>query len=147
MTALKSTKLAEEHNFNIHDKEGFDPCQSDRNSCPNNTPLFAYQLITTGDVHKIIKSLPSNKAPCCDKVNAKILKDSSPVIAPIITSLINNSLTLSTFPLPWKKADLSYKFFRLQQIILLFDGMELDYLHGRFQYRAKTNQRDTRQNI
>ena len=46
------------------------------------------------------KSLPSNKAPGCDKVNSKILKDSSPVIAPIITSLINNSFTLSTFPLP-----------------------------------------------
>ena len=56
-------------------------------------------------MHKIIKSLPSNKAPGCDKVNAKILKDSSPVIAPIITSLIN-SFTLSTFPLPWKKAEI-----------------------------------------
>ena len=100
MTALKATKLAEEHNFNIHDTEGFDPCESDRNSCPNNTPLFAFQPITTGDVHKIIKSLPSNKASCCDKVNAKILKDSSPVIAPIITSLINNSFFfLSTFNL------------------------------------------------
>ena len=28
MTALKSTKLAEEHNFNIYDTEGFDPCES-----------------------------------------------------------------------------------------------------------------------
>ena len=106
MTALKATKFAEEHNFNIHGTEGFDPCESDRNSCPNNTPLFAFQPITTGDVHKIIKSLPSNKAPGCDKVNAKILKDSSPVIAPIITSLIYNSFTLSTFPLPWKKAEI-----------------------------------------
>ena len=79
----------EEHNFDIHDTEGFDLYESDRNSCPNTTPLFAFQPITTGDVHKIIKSLPSNKAPGCDKVNAKILKDSSPVIAPIITSLIN----------------------------------------------------------
>ena len=87
MTALKATKLAEEHNFHIHYTEGFDPCESDRNSCPNN----AFQPITTSDVHKNIKSLPSNKAPCCDKVNAKSLKDSSPVIAPIITSLINNS--------------------------------------------------------
>ena len=66
--------------------QGFDPCESDCNSCPNTTPLFAFQPITTGDVHKIIK-----KAPGYDKVNAKILKDSSPVIAPIITSLINNS--------------------------------------------------------
>ena len=106
MTALKATKLAEEHNFNIHDTEGFDPCESDRNSCPNNTPLFAFQPITTGDVHKIMKGLPSNKAPGCEKVTAKILKDSSPVIVPIITSLINNSFTLSTFPLPWKKAEI-----------------------------------------
>ena len=53
MTALKATKLSEEHNFNIHYTEGFDPCESDRNSCPNNTPLFAFQPITTGDVHKL----------------------------------------------------------------------------------------------
>ena len=103
---MKATKLAEEHNFNIHDTEGFDPCESDRNFGPNNTPLFEFEPITTGDVHKIIMSLPSNKAPGCDKVNAKILKDSSPVIAPIITSLINNSFTFSTFPLPWKKAEI-----------------------------------------
>ena len=106
MTALKATKFAEEHNFNIHDTEGFDPCESDRNSCPNNTPLFAFQPITTGDAHKIVKSISSNKAPGCDKVNAKILKDSSPVIAPIVTSLINNSFTLSTFPLPRKKTEI-----------------------------------------
>ena len=59
MTALKAAKLAEEHNLNIHDTEGFDTCESDGNSCPNNTPLFAFQTITTGDVHKIIKSLLS----------------------------------------------------------------------------------------
>ena len=53
MTALKATKLAEEHNFDIHGTEGFDPCESDRNSCPNNTPLFAFQVITAGDVRNI----------------------------------------------------------------------------------------------
>ena len=36
-------------------------------------------------------SLPSKKAPGCDEVNAKILKDNSPLIAPIITGLILNS--------------------------------------------------------
>ena len=57
-------------------------------------------------MHKISLSLPSNEAPSCDKVRAKILKDSSPVVAPIITSLINNSFTLSSFTLPWKKAEI-----------------------------------------
>ena len=65
MTTLKATKLAEEHNFNIHDTEGLDPCESDHNSWP--------------------------KAVGCDRVNA-----SSPVIAPIIASLIN-SFTLVLF--------------------------------------------------
>ncbi|PFX24919.1 putative RNA-directed DNA polymerase from transposon BS [Stylophora pistillata] len=65
-----------------------------------------FRSITTGDVQKIIMSIPSNKAPGCDKVNAKILKDSSPVIAPIITSLINDSFSLGSFPLQWKKAEI-----------------------------------------
>ena len=42
-----------------------------------------------------------SKAVGCDKLNA-----SSPVIALIIASLIN-SFTLSTFPLPWKKAEIA----------------------------------------
>ena len=49
-------------------------------------------------------SLASNKAPGCDKVNAKILEDSSPII--IISSFINNSFSSSSFPLPWKKAEI-----------------------------------------
>ena len=65
--------------------------------CKIYTPLFAFQPIITSVVHKIIKSLSSNKDPGCDKVNAKILKDSSPVIAPTIISVMNNSFTLSNF--------------------------------------------------
>ena len=65
MTTLKASKLAEEHDFNNHDAEGLDPCESDHNSWP--------------------------KAVGCDRVNA-----SSPVIAPIIASLIN-SFTLVLF--------------------------------------------------
>ena len=70
MTALKSTKLAEEHNFNIHDTEGFDP-------------LLEFQPITTGDVHKIIKSLPSNKAPGCDKLTPKSWKTAHQLSLPL----------------------------------------------------------------
>ena len=47
-----------------------------------------------------IHSRPNPFVIGCDKVNA-----SSPVIAPIITSL-SNSFTLSTFPLLWKKAEI-----------------------------------------
>ena len=106
VTALKATNLAEEHNLIFRGTEGIQKCKSICNSGQNGAALFTFQSITTGDVQKIITSLPSNKAPGCDKVNAKILKDSSPIIAPIISSLINNSFSLGSFPLPWKKAEI-----------------------------------------
>ena len=53
MTALKAKKLAEEHNFNIHDTEGFDPCESDRNFCPNNTLYFYFKPIKLSVVIKL----------------------------------------------------------------------------------------------
>ena len=106
VTALKATNLAKEHNLNIRGTEGIHPCESIRSSGQNNTTLFTFRSITTGDVQRIIRSLPSNKAPGCDKVNATILKDSSPVIAPILTSLINDSFSLGSFPLQWKKAEI-----------------------------------------
>ena len=106
VTALKATNLAKEHNLNIRGTEGIHPCESIRSSGQNNTTLLTFRSITTGDVQRIIRSLPSNKAPGCDKVNAKILKDGSPVIAPILTSLINDSFSLGSFPLQWKKAEI-----------------------------------------
>lgn len=56
MTALKATKLSEEHNLNIHDTEGIELCKSDCSSCPKNTPLFAFQPMTASDVHTIVES-------------------------------------------------------------------------------------------
>ena len=105
MTALKAANLAEEHNLNIQDTVGIHPCEADRTTGENNDNLFAFQSITMGDVNRIIKNLPSDNAPGCDKVNAKILKDSLSVIVPIVTSLINNSFSSNSFPHSWKKAE------------------------------------------
>ena len=105
-TALKAVNLAVEHNLNTQNMDGIDPCEIDRSPGQNNIATFAFQSITEDDVKKIIKSLPSNKAPGCDKVNGKTLKDSLPVIAPVITCLINNSFLSSSFPLSWKKAEI-----------------------------------------
>ena len=103
MTALKATNLAKEHNLNIRGTEGIlSHVNLSRSPSQNSTTLFMFQSITKGDVQRIITSLPSNKAPSCDEVNAKILKNSSPLIAHIISSLINNSFSLSSFPLPGK---------------------------------------------
>ena len=55
VTALKATKLAEDHNLNIPD--GIYPCECDRSSDQNNTATFTFQSITEDDVKKIIRSL------------------------------------------------------------------------------------------
>ena len=59
---------------------------------------FRFHSVSEEDVSKIIKYLPSNKAPGYDKVTARVLKDSSPVTVPIITDLINGSFSHNTFP-------------------------------------------------
>ena len=48
-----------------------------------------------------------NKAPGIDKVPIRVIKDSLPAILPSITSIINASFQLSTFPSRWKIAEVT----------------------------------------
>ena len=49
-------------------------------------------------VEYVVRSMPDNKAPGRDKITICVIKDCLPVIAPWITSIINNSLTNNIFP-------------------------------------------------
>ena len=49
--------------------------------------------------------MPDNKAPGIDKITIRVIKNCLPVIAPWITSIINNSLTNNIFPTAWKIAE------------------------------------------
>ena len=53
-------------------------------------------------VIKHLKSLKASKATGLDKINIKLLKDASEIIAPSITKLINRSIQNHTFPSSWK---------------------------------------------
>ena len=53
------------------------------------------------------KGFSSNKAPGYDKVSARILKDSLPVILPSITSIMNYSFHTGTFAKAWKIAEVT----------------------------------------
>ena len=55
-------------------------------------------------MRRIILSLPLNKSPGPDKVNARSL-NSMPVILGPLTVIINCSLSTSTFPTAWKRAE------------------------------------------
>ena len=54
---------------------------------------------------KIMKSMPANKSPGIEKIPVRAIKDSLPATLPMITSLINVSLTRRVFPGSWKLAE------------------------------------------
>ena len=49
---------------------------------------FEFDAVTEQDIEKIVKHVPSNKAPGNDKVFARVLKDSLPATLPVITNVI-----------------------------------------------------------
>ena len=94
--AMKATQLTQHNNL-----------------CPDMPPvttfaepeMFKFKPASCTDVKNIISSMPTNKAPGKDKVNMRIIKDCLQVILGPLTDIINASLTSSTFPQPWKEAE------------------------------------------
>ena len=66
---------------------------------------FEFHAVTEQDIKKIVKHIPSNKAPGHDRVSARVLKDSLPATLPVITNLINSSVTSNCFAQAWKSAE------------------------------------------
>ena len=60
--------------------------------------VFVLQPIEESYVYGVLNNLKTNKAVGLDKISARLLKDSSSVITPILTKLFNRSLISSTFP-------------------------------------------------
>ena len=105
-TADKTKLLAQEHNFN-HCSSSQTTNSSQHVHEDSGQAAFNFQLVTEAEVEKIIKSLPSTKAPGIDKVSAKILKYSLPATLPILTSIFNNSFAACTFPRDWKISEVA----------------------------------------
>ena len=63
---------------------------------------FYFRPVTEPETLKLVKALPSNKAPGADKVTARILKASLPVTLPRLTNLINCPFRSGIFAESWK---------------------------------------------
>ena len=63
---------------------------------------FVFQPIEESYVYGVLNNLKTNKAIGLDKISARLLKDSSTVMTPILTRLYNRSLASCTFPSTWK---------------------------------------------
>ena len=61
-------------------------------------------------MYGVLNNLKTNKAVGLDKISARLLKDSSRVITPILTKLFNRSLASSTFPSTWKSGKVTALF-------------------------------------
>ena len=68
---------------------------------------FTFPSVECKQVEDIINAMPSNKAPGIDKVPTRVIKECLPIILPIVTSIINASLSSSTFPGIWKTAEIT----------------------------------------
>ena len=69
--------------------------------------LFVLHQVTENQVERVIRSLPSNKAPGMDKISSRILKDSLPSTLTTITHIVNNSFVTNTFARAWKTAEVT----------------------------------------
>ena len=68
------------------------------------TNKFEFHAVTEQGIEKIVKHIPSNKAPGLDRVFAGVLKDILPVTLPVIINLMNTSFASNCFAQVLKSA-------------------------------------------
>ena len=69
-----------------------------------NVNKFEFHAVTERDIEKIVKHIPSNKAPGQAKVSARVLKDSLAATRAVITNLIYSSFSSNCFAQAWNSA-------------------------------------------
>ena len=68
------------------------------------TCSFKISRVDSGHVLKVIKSLKSSSATGTDYIDTRTVKIAAEIIAPILTHVINLSISTNTFPTVWKHA-------------------------------------------
>ena len=102
-TAQKANDLALHHGLNVN-LDVPTPLHMSSNVSPE---LFELRQVTESQVEKVIRGLPSNKAPGMDKISSRILQDCLPYTLTTITHIVNNSFFANTFARAWKTAEIT----------------------------------------
>ena len=103
ITAQKARDLSLHHGLNVN-LDVPTPLHISTDVSPE---LFVLHQVTENQVERVIRSLPSNKAPGMDKISSRILKDSLPSTLTTITHIVNNSFVTNTFARAWKTAEVT----------------------------------------
>ena len=101
--AQKARDLSLHHGLNVN----LDVPSSLHVSTNVSPELFVLHQVTENQVEKVIRRLPSNKAPGIDKISSRILKYSLPSTLTTITRIVNNSFVTNTFARAWKTAEVT----------------------------------------
>ena len=96
ITAQKASDLSLHYGLNVN----LDVPTPLHMSSNVSSELFVLHQVTENQVEKVIRRLPSNKAPGMDKISSRILKDSLPSTLTTITRIVNNSFVTNTFVTP-----------------------------------------------
>ena len=102
MTAQKARDLPIENNFD--GQPALSAVEPSPDQC---SEAFQFHTVLDRDVESVMKGFSLNKAPGYDRVSARVLKDSFPVILPSITSVMNYSFYTGTFARAWKIAEVT----------------------------------------
>ena len=65
---------------------------------------FRFHAVSSKDVQRVVMSFLSDKAPGYDKIPISVIKDALPRILPILTLIVNRSLSF-VFPAAWKLSE------------------------------------------
>ena len=68
------------------------------------THSFKFERVSENDVKTKLRNLKTGKTSGLDDIPARLLKDSSNIVASPLTKIINTSLTQGIFPSDWKCA-------------------------------------------
>ena len=68
---------------------------------------FSVKETNNSAVHKLIQSLPLNNGSGLDGISCRLLKEAAPIITPLLTFIINLSISSGIFPDDWKIARVS----------------------------------------
>ena len=91
--AAKAKALCDQFGFSDESVEQVEPTTDD----VQKVNKFVFHTVTEQYIEKIVKHIPSNKAPGQDRVSARVLKDSLAATLPVITNLINSSFAANCF--------------------------------------------------
>ena len=73
----------------------------------SNVPDISNIIITTEGVFKLLSNLQTHKAPGPDGVTARVLKNCSHSIAPVLQKLFQKSISTGSLPLDWRYANIT----------------------------------------